>query len=631
MSLHVSRSDRHSKGKHRRPKWKILLIGLACLTALGIVGYMLAKPAYHKFRAWRIEQNAVSAQQALAAGRYDEARRLALSVVRLRKKDRHEMLVVLRESMDKLDDPRAVGIARSLMVVPGHTPEDRIKGFEMTCERLPTAVVFGTWSGLDKKERRDPAFLAPLVKRLIDQGLIGDAKNLLSKCYDIDRQPALLLERARLRLMSGNSANLDGAQFDIAAVMAMGGCHALPAFRMLAEVPWDKFRSGYFPELGEWIAKQKAATVSDRLIALIQEFSRFPQRASEITDDAVEKYGADHPLEVAEWLTSIGQPERALPLLPDDPKLADIQSFRARADALAALERWEDLSAWLGSDPPVGFPSLELHARHVIACNHTGNTAMRTQEWEESLRNATAEPNKNGFLELHKWMKEAGLDDLAREAMVSAVRLNRGRLPLFIQVRDLAPWLRDRRRGLALREFARVMAGLEPGNPYPIAIALDLGCVSGSIDPSVTVEGLTKLLEKNPDMKGLDEALATALLLDKQPDKALAQLPPDAVTRPDPSPYALAITGVAMAMKGEDEKARKLIERVEWDKMLTVECDAFSRALSDTRLGKSAEQEKIRKFAEGAAPPPDERIFQELMKKEEERKKLLKEFEDKQK
>jgi hypothetical protein len=626
--MHVSRADRHIKGKHRLPKWKTILVGLGILLALGIVGYILAKPVYHRFRSWKIDQNGVAAQKALAEGRYDDARRLALSVVRM-KKGRYDMFKVLRVSMEKLDDPRAVGIARTLMVLPGHTREDRIDGFEMTCAKLPMALVFGTWGALTEEERKDPAFIAPLEERLIDQRLIGDAQKLLTFSSDIDQHPELLFQRARLNIASEDSEKLDNAQFDIAAVMRMGGAQALPAFRLLDKVPWDKFHSAYFPELGKWLSTQKDATVSDRLIALIQEFRRFPQRSVAITNEAVEKYGADHPVEIAEWLTKIGHPERALHLLPDDPKSADVEAFRARAEALAALEHWQELFDWLANDPPLGFPSLELHVRRVIAAKHTGATATQTQEWEDAFRNAAAKTNENGFLEINKRMIDAGLFDLAREAMVSAIRLNRGRLPVFYQVRGLAPWLRDHRRGLALREFARVMAGLEPNNPNPVAVALHLGCVSGSIDPSVTVAELTKLIEAHPEIPGLDEALATALLLDNQPDKALAQLPPDATTRPGHTPHALAITGVAMAMKGEDEKASKILKRVEWNKMLTEECDAFSRALSNTRLGKSDEQEKIQKFAEAAAPPPDEQIFQELMKKEEERKKRLKEFEEK--
>ncbi len=134
------------------------------------------------------------------------------------------------------------------------------------------------------------------------------------------------------------------------------------------------------------------------------------------------------------------------------------------------------------------------------------------------------------------------------------------------------------------------------------------------------------LFEKFPQLPGLREALATALLLDKRPDEALAQLPPDAVTRAEPSPYALAITGVAMAMKGKEKESRELLDRVPWNTMLTEECGAFYQLISDTRLANSAQRDKIRKFSEAPPPPPDERIFEELIKQEENRKKILAQF-----
>jgi hypothetical protein len=611
---------------YRHARRRRALIAVAVLVLVGAIGFFVAKPAYRYFRVWKVGQNAVAAKEALAAGQYDEARRLAFSVLRM-KRGNYEMLKVLQASMEHRGDPDAVLVAQMLMVHPEHTHQDRIDGFKKVCERQPMARVFKIWNvRMTTRERKDEAFFVPLATRLIDQKLYGYAKKFFFRCNGIDNQPELQMQRVRLLRESGDRIDLRDAQFEIGRIMARGGETALPAFRLLADIPWDQFESVYFPELDRWLDEQEGVTVNDRLIALVQRFARIPQYSSQIIDKAVAEYSARSPLEVADWLIRIGHPERALPLLPEQAGKSDLKIFRLRAAALAASEDWSALSKWLAGEPPGDCPSLEIHARRVIAAEHLGDTAVRTREWEAALRDAGGVTPENGFLELYRWMDDAGLDELARESMFAAIRLRRGCLPLFDQVSYLVPWLRQKRRGIDLLEFCRFMATLEPGNPLPVAVVLDVGCTSGNIDPETAIKGLRIIHEKYPEIKGIDDALATALLLAGRPDEALAEFPPDAVTRAKPSPYALAVTGVAMAMKGDEAESKKLLDRVPWDTMLVEECDAFYRIISDTRLAKSSQREKIREFTEAPPPAADERILKELRQKEESRRKLLKEF-----
>jgi hypothetical protein len=521
--------------------------------------------------------------------------------------------------MAGLGDPHAVELARILMTHQKRQPHHRIGGFTATCEELPLAVVLGTWMSLKEHERNDPLFLTPLARRLTDQKLYAMCASLLLHRNDLSLHSSLRLEAARLLLTSDRPEDFERAQFEISDLVQRSDSAALAGFRLLEGVNSTKFISAYFPELDEWVASQPGATAADHLLATNQLLNRLPQHGATIIDQAVARYVTTDPLAVARWLARLGQHERALALLPATSSAQQLEPFRARAEILACLSRWDELATWL-ANPPVEFPAVELRARRVVAADRRNDTATRTREWEQALRDATATAGRNALLELHRAMQQAGLDELAREAMVEAVCLGRGRLPIFAQVEDLVPWLRQRQRGFKLMEFCRVMARLEPHNPIPNAIALDLGCVTGAISPKSSAKVLQQIVKKNPDLTAAREWLATAILLDGRPEQALATLSSATVTDPAASPRALVVAATARLMLGRSDGLTDLLDRVPWDAMLPEERDCFLRELARIRLGDAAEQAKIQHLIETHSVAPDERVFERLDKRERERR-----------
>lgn len=260
-----------------RRRWKV---GIFLSVSL-LVAVLLAKPAYRVFRDWRVEMNATQASEAFAAGNYSEARRLAMSVLRL-KKDRHDMLVVLQRSMDELNDPGAVNISRILLDHPDATEDDRIRGFKNSCEALPFATAAGVWMAMGKEKANSPPYLELFTKRLIDQDLAAEAAELLLNRKDLGEEPELRLQVVRALLKLGTRELVMRAQFEISELMQDEGEFALPAYRLLSAVPPEAFRSGYFPELEEWVKRQEGATVDDQLLALIQHLQRLPGQTEAI-------------------------------------------------------------------------------------------------------------------------------------------------------------------------------------------------------------------------------------------------------------------------------------------------------------------------------------------------------------
>lgn len=583
------------------------MVSLTVVLCLGL-GALLARPAYRMVREWRIERNAENAALALAAGDYAEARRLAMSVLKLHR-ERHDMLVILQRSMEELKDPNAVNISRALMAHPDATEEDRIRGFRETCANMPIAVATRTWRALGEEKANSPAYLTPFVTRVIDQGLPREAARMLLTRNDLDLHPELRFQAVRVLLMADGGKYLDRAQFEISELMEVGGKLALPAFRLLAEVPPASFRSAYFPELEQWISEQEGATADDRLLALIQRRHRFPDQEEAIVKEAISRFGSKDAAALGRWLNQAGRAGETLALLPAEESAADEERYLARADALIALERWQEAREWLAA-PPKNLPMIELHGRRVLCDDTPGDPSKNGKAWAAALLEIGANTNPNDLLDLQQRMQAAGLEELAREAMVAALRKGRGRLPYWAQVRDLLPWLHAKQQGQAMFEVCSVMAGLEPETLEVVVQALDLACILGKIQPATLkerVERVGSLSQEISQSPRFRELMATALLLEDKPEEAVSALGPDAVVADKANGRAMAVTAVAKAMLGDDKASSELFKRIDWNLMLREEREFFTGLLE--RLSAPGSSEPIgSRFDPKILPPSDEPI-----------------------
>jgi hypothetical protein len=257
-----------------------ILIALAGLIALLLASLF---PAYQAFRKWDLKRGASLAKQALAAGDYSEARRRALELLRVNQND-DAMLLVLYTAMVAQNDPKAAEIAQHLARHVAGTLESRLDGFQKVCADLPLPRVFQSWLTLPAADRQLPGFLSAFVSRLIEQEMPKEADELLRQNPALPDDPELQGLQARSWLAMGTADESIQAQQKIAELMEQGGTTALPAFRLLAQVPQKQFRSGYFVEIAPWLAQQAAATPADHLLGRIQQLQRTPadQRRTEI-------------------------------------------------------------------------------------------------------------------------------------------------------------------------------------------------------------------------------------------------------------------------------------------------------------------------------------------------------------
>jgi hypothetical protein len=569
------------KPKHKRwlSEYRRLIVDSLILVLCILISAMLAKPAYVAFRQWRTERMAEDAAEALAAGDFVEAKRLAGTVLVINR-ERHDMLTILQRSMEGLKDPGAVDISRMLMVHPEATEEDHIRGFEDTCASMPIASVTATWMALGEKKAFSPTYLLPFATRWFDQGLNDEDGPRLMNRTDLSLEPELHLQAVRGLMKSTSDPSLSNAQSHIAGLMAVGGDTALPAFRLLAGVPLEEFRDDAFPDLESWIQTQPEATTDDHLLALIQRRYRFPDRLNDLAKQAIDRFAAKDPAAVGRWLNQVGLAEQTLTLLPEEQAAADVGPFLARADALIALERWPDAVKWLAS-PHQKAEKIEIQSRRMICDGKPDNGTRRSKAWADALLEVGGTgPDPDALLEFSRRMQEAGLKELAAEAMVAAVRTGRGRLPFWHQIRDLLPWLQARQQGQAIAEVCSVMARLQPSNPEVVIEALDMDCILGKSKAATLLKQIEELEKQHPTVREMirfRELKGTVLLQADQPEAALTACGPDVTGHENPSDRLIAVTAAAKAMLGQNPDAAQLFERVVWKHKLREEKDFFTR------------------------------------------------------
>lgn len=559
-------------------------MGLAGLLLLLLAGMW---PVYLSIAKWNLERNQQLARVALAGGDFSEARRRAQLILR-ENQTNYEMLKVLHAAMVGQNDPKAAELVPALARNPAGTPQSRLDGFREVCATLPLPSVFRNWLTLPEGDRKRADFLQAFVTRVIEQGMAADAEELLRQSPETARDPGLQILQARCWLQMGSPDGRIRAQKKIAELMEKGGSYALPAFRLLAQVPLDQFRSGYFMEISPWLERQPGATAADRLLGRIQQLDRFPAEKPRIVAEAVQSLGSREPLACARWLRGLGMPREALELGANvDPA----EWAATKADLLSDLDLWAELENWLATTP-AGMTKTDITTRRAIAAEKAGNPARSRSLWEIILREATAVKTSNVLLDVAAQTRAAGMEEMSREALLEAVKLKRGRLPFWNNLRTLVPWLREADRGDKLQILCQIMTEIDFTTPEPRLEALDLGHLLGTSDAAATFEQLDLLAKNYPKLTAdprYHEVRATVLLGEGKAKEALETLRDPRQNARASSPRRTLITSFAQAAQASPPpEAASFRETIQWRGLIREEREFFTQLLERQFAGDEA-------------------------------------------
>ncbi len=500
----------------RHPAMRALVV-LVVLGAIAALSYRPARAAWHRFDSARHLKSATEAAQ---GGNFSAAREHALSVLR-RDPGSLPALRIFQRSTTALNDPRRGEISRILLVHPEAGPDDRLAAWQVVTATSPLGWVAMSWKRLPAGEQSQSDFVEAFLKRLIDERRIGDAEILLRD--HMPESPTSLFEAEvlRLELARGTASGRSKFQTELRRLLKTRSPVAPHVIPLIDELPQGSLAGALLPALSAW-QKQNPGPV-DRLRVARYEIAAAPERAGEIVQAILDDPGAEFPEAAAAWLVALGMPAKVGPFLDARPDASSEAFWRVRLVSAWRMEDWSAAAALLAAPPPDA-ELLEVYGDRAIVSRRLGDRAREAPAWAEATREATLSNTDDAWIRLARKMEREGLDDLANQAWVEAIRHGRGPLPLYEDIAPLLVMLAANAKERELIDITRVYQEFEAGNSALTIQRTYLGCLNGFDSPEAGILRLTPLLETQPDIKPLRVVLALLHLLSDQPERALALL-----------------------------------------------------------------------------------------------------------
>jgi cytochrome c-type biogenesis protein CcmH/NrfG len=306
-------------------------------------------------------------------------------------------------------------------------------------------------------------------------------------------------------------------------------------------------------EVADALESHPDAQPYHKLLALELRVQHDPALTDEYVAQAVERFGNgdDETLPaLTAWLNSLGRPGKALELLPLDRALERQDLFLQRINALAALERWDEVKEVLMSER---FPLEPVFQHMYLATARTrlGEGIAATNEWQRALEAANT-PEK--LLALADYAEQNHANDIAGTAFSEAIRL---------APKNRAAYAGRLRMALAsghTAEAQTVTAAIAQIWPDDVAarnqdayLQLLLGASDGVAEAAERQAQV--LVAQEPWNWGARATLGLARLRLGRKEDALAAFRTVRATGSEP-PGALAVRAAILAVNGYEEGAR---------------------------------------------------------------------------
>ncbi|OLC27336.1 MAG: hypothetical protein AUH91_02885 [Verrucomicrobia bacterium 13_1_40CM_4_54_4] len=306
-------------------------------------------------------------------------------------------------------------------------------------------------------------------------------------------------------------------------------------------------------EVADALEKHPDARPYHQLLALGLRAQHDPALASQYVTDAVERFGGgdDETLAaLAAWLNSVGRADKTLQVLPLDRALPRQDLYLRHVDALAALERWNQVKQVLSSER---FP-LEPVFQHMylaVARTRLGEATAATNEWQRALEAAgTAEK----LLALASYAEQNQANDVADRAYSEAIRLAPKNHGAFVgRLRAALASGHTAEAQTVAAEIVQLWPNDAAARNQDAYLRLLLGASNGTAEAAEREAQV--LVAQEPWNWAARATLGLARLRLGRKEKALAAFRSVRATGSEP-PGALAVRAAILGMNGYKEGAR---------------------------------------------------------------------------
>jgi len=169
-------------------------------------------------------------------------------------------------------------------------------------------------------------------------------------------------------------------------------------------------------------------------------------------------------------------------------------------------------------------PKYEEFAHRAMVAAKLADAPARAVAWNAAMAEAKTSAVATAYLTLQRLAGDAGMSDEAEQALVAAIRLGRGPLPLYAELKPLLTSLARQGHDSTLLEICASYLAFEPGNPVLLTQFAYLACLNNVIEPKTILKAMEALANGYAKDVTIQCVLATAYLCDGQAAKATATL-----------------------------------------------------------------------------------------------------------
>src|SRR2546430_3077452 len=386
-----ARGTPHPFGRpKRRKRWILIILGLVFLAVAGIA-------TYHWFKSKRAERFAAAGDALVAADKLNDAAiqyRVALQL----DPSNYRGLSGAARLATKVDHPEALELWQRVLALPQCTIRDRQDYVDLLIKtnRLNLAEKVIDPLLKDNPDTKALQLAARYSRKIGDNVKASEYLRVASKRTPDDDAPRFQL--AEVLAQSTDAADQAEARkilWELAARPIVYKKAAVEALAAAPELTTDE-RKRLLQELTALTPK----TAKDDLLAADMRIQLQPDEAARVYREEVERWRngqSQELLGLARWLNAHQQPELVLSTFPIERTLEDNQLLLARLDALATLQRWNDIDGVLNRTDVTLDPSVIESFRARTALERNANLDAEVH-WNHAISLAASDPYKLRFV-----------------------------------------------------------------------------------------------------------------------------------------------------------------------------------------------------------------------------------------